>query len=151
MKNFNEKNLEKILDNCPIFVIFGPTGCGKTSFSISLAKKILAKKFFPFIISADSRQIYQNLDIGTGKITESEKENILHYGLDIIPPTEEFSVVEFEKHIDNCPFFVDWKNFHKKNIIPEIVKNNDFKGVIPIICGGTGLYIDSLIFERKYM
>lgn len=97
----------------------------------------------PFIISADSRQIYQELDIGTGKILPHQMENILHYGLDIIDPTKTFSVVDFRENIENCPLFAEWKHLQETK--------NFTKKIIPIICGGTGLYIDSLIFERNYI
>lgn len=110
--------------------------------SIQIAKFLENSWFHPFIISVDSRQIYQEMNIGTWKITENEKENILHIWLDLIDPCETFSVVDFQKSIDNCPIFENWKKFWK---------NFENKKIIPIICGGTGLYIDSLIFERNYL
>lgn len=112
--------------------------------SIQLAKILQKYHFFPFIISCDSRQIYQDLNIGTGKISESEMQGILHYGLNLISPTETFSVVNFEKYLDNCPFFKKWRDFQNGKI------HNNPK-IIPIICGGTGLYIDAVIFERNYL
>ncbi len=139
MKIFHTKNFQKNLEQSPLIVIYGPTWCGKTGFSIELAQFLQNNWYFPFVISADSRQIYQEMNIGTGKITQDEMQNILHYGLDIIPPTETFSVVDFEKNINNCPFFEKWKHWEK-----------NWK-IIPIICGGTGLYIDSLIFKRNYL
>lgn len=93
--------------------------------------------YFPFIISADSRQIYTMLDIGTGKILPNEMQWIEHIWLDIINPTETFSVVDFQKKIENEHL---WNNF--------IQYPNKF---IPIICWWTGLYIDSLIFKRNYL
>ena len=96
-----------------------------------------SQNFTPFIISADSRQIYHDLDIGTGKISPNEMENIPHFGLNLISPTETFSVVDFQKYVEDLEFFQKWQ------------KNEG--NFVPIICGGTGLYIDSLIFERKYL
>lgn len=111
--------------------------------SIQIAQFLENSGFFPFIISADSRQIYREMNIGTGKILPHQMENILHYGLDIIEPNEAFSVVDFRENIENSPLFAEWKNLQKDK--------NFSKKIIPIICGGTGLYIDSLIFERNYL
>ncbi|WP_244889881.1 tRNA (adenosine(37)-N6)-dimethylallyltransferase MiaA [Streptobacillus notomytis] len=99
-------------------VIAGPTGVGKTRLSIMLAKKIGAE-----IISADSMQIYKEMDIGTAKITEDEKEGIIHHMLDIINPDEEYSVGEYEKAVNKI------LNEGKKNYI---------------LVGGTGLYLKSV-------
>lgn len=106
-----------------IVIIIGPTASGKTALSIKLAKEINGE-----IISADSRQVYKYLDVGSGKITTTEMENIKHYGLDISNPEEKFTTS-------------DWNNY-AKNAIVEIVNKNK----IPIICGGTGLYIDALLY-----
>ena len=110
-----------------VIVIGGPTASGKTLLSIELAKKIDAE-----IISADSMQIYKEMDIGTAKPEKHEKQNIKHYMLDIINPNERYSVADYK--ID------------AKKAIREIIK----KGKIPIVVGGTGLYIDSLIYEIEY-
>lgn len=96
-----------------------------------------ASGYEPFIISADSRQIYQDMNIGTGKILPKEMQHIPHIGLDLISPKETFSVVNYQKSIDNCPIFDNWKQSPGNSV--------------PIICGGTGLYIDALIFERDYL
>jgi tRNA dimethylallyltransferase len=77
-----------------IIVIYGPTACGKTAFSVELAKQLDTE-----IISADSRQIYRYLDIGTGKITEAEKRGITHHMLDILEPDEDYSVGEYKKTV----------------------------------------------------
>lgn len=143
MPNFDEKKFLKNLDNCPIIVIFWPTWCGKTAFSLQIAKILEKNNFLPFIISTDSRQIYREMNIGTGKILPHQMENILHYGLDIINPNETFSVVDFRENIENSPLFAEWKNLQRNK--------NFTKKIIPIICGGTGLYIDSLIFKRNYL
>lgn len=123
-----EKRIENFLGNQSekkkIIVIYGPTGSWKTAMSIDIAKQLETS-----IISTDSRQIYKDMNIGTGKITESEKENIHHHMLDIIHPDETYSVWEF------------------KNNSEEIIKDVYNKWKIPILCGGTGLYIDSLIFD----
>ncbi len=99
-------------------VIAGPTGVGKTKLSIMLAKKINAE-----IISSDSMQIYKEMDIGTAKITESEKEGIIHHMLDIVNPDEDYSVGEYEKAVNK-------------------ILNEENKKYI--LVGGTGLYLKSV-------
>ena len=102
-------------------VISGPTGVGKTDISIILAKKIHSD-----IISADSTQIYREMDIGTAKVTTEEMDGIKHYMLDIINPDEDYSVGDFEKEANRI---LKEKEKNKENII---------------ITGGTGLYIKAL-------
>jgi len=75
-----------------IIVILGPTASGKTDLSIKLAKKFNGE-----IVSADSRQVYKGMDIGTGKITKKEMQGITHYLLDIVSPKKRFSVAEYQK------------------------------------------------------
>jgi len=104
-----------------IYVILGPTASGKTAFSIALAKKIEGE-----IISADSRQVYKGLDIGSGKVTKKEMAGIPHYLLDVANPKKVFTVSDFQKLA--------------KQKIEEIIK----KGKTPIIVGGTGFYIQAI-------
>ena len=110
-----------------VIVIGGPTASGKTALSIELAKRIDGE-----IVSADSMQIYKEMNIGTAKPDDKEKQNIKHYMLDIIAPNERYSVADYKRDA--------------KNAIREIIK----KGKTPIVIGGTGLYIDSLIYEIEY-
>ncbi len=110
-----------------VIVICGPTASGKTTTGIVLAKKINGE-----IISADSMQIYKEMNIGTAKPSEEEKQGIKHYLLDFIQPNERYSVAQFK--------------LDAKKAIKEIIS----KGKVPIIVGGTGLYIDSLIYEINY-
>ncbi|ATU05323.1 tRNA (adenosine(37)-N6)-dimethylallyltransferase MiaA [Candidatus Gracilibacteria bacterium HOT-871] len=121
-KEFLEKKTEKQ----KIIVVYGPTACGKTDLAIKIAKSINSE-----IISTDSRQIFKYLDIGTGKVTENEKQGIIHHMIDIIEPDREYSVGEFKVEAE------------------KILENIFKKGKIPILCGGTGLYIDSLIYDFK--
>ncbi|MDD4529995.1 MAG: tRNA (adenosine(37)-N6)-dimethylallyltransferase MiaA [Candidatus Gracilibacteria bacterium] len=107
-----------------LIVVYGPTACGKTSLSLDIAEKFNGE-----IIGADSRQIYKYLDIGTGKIEEDEKKGIKHYMIDFLDLDQDYSVGEY-----------------KKTVIP-LVKEIFEKGKIPILCGGTGLYIDSIIYN----
>lgn len=127
---FDEKKFEKFLEKeenkKKIIVVYWPTACGKTDLSIKIAKKIDSE-----IISTDSRQIFKGLDIGTWKVTESEKERIIHHMIDIIEPDRDYSVGEFKVEAEN------------------ILKNIWEKWKIPILCGWTGLYIDSLIYDFK--
>ncbi len=111
----------------PLVIIAGPTACGKTKTSIELAKKINGE-----IISADSMQIYKYMDIGTAKITEEEMCGIKHYMIDELLPSEEFNVAVFQKLA--------------KKYIDEILS----KGKIPIIVGGTGFYINALIYDNDF-
>ena len=110
-----------------VIVICGPTASGKTALSIELAKKIDGE-----IISCDSMQIYKDMDIGTAKPTKEEMQGIKHYLLDFVSPEKRYSVAEYKKDA--------------KKAIHEILE----KGKMPIIVGGTGLYIDSLIYEIEY-
>lgn len=110
-----------------VIVICGPTASGKTSLSIELAKKINGE-----IISADSMQIYIDMDIGTAKPTKEEMCGIKHYLIDCILPSKRYSVADFKKDATNA--------------IEEILA----KGKVPIIVGGTGLYINSLIYGIEY-
>lgn len=110
-----------------IIVICGPTASGKTALSIELAKKINGE-----IISCDSMQIYTDMNIGTAKPTKEEMQGIKHYLLDFVSPDERYSVANFKQDA--------------KKAIKEILS----KGKTPIIVGGTGLYVDSLIYEIEY-
>ncbi|NFQ97368.1 tRNA (adenosine(37)-N6)-dimethylallyltransferase MiaA [Clostridium botulinum] len=110
-----------------LFILAGPTAVGKTDISIKLAEKLNGE-----IISADSMQIYKHMDIGSAKITEEEKHGIKHYMIDFVDPLDEFSVAEFKEK--------------SKNTIEFIAS----KGKLPMIVGGTGFYIDSLIFNYDF-
>jgi len=110
-----------------VIVIAGPTASGKTSLSIDLAKKIDGE-----IISSDSMQIYKDMTIGTAKPTIQEMDGIPHYLLDFISPDTRYSVANFKKDAE-CA-------------IDMILK----KGKVPIVVGGTGLYIDTLIYGVEY-
>ncbi|NFA43494.1 tRNA (adenosine(37)-N6)-dimethylallyltransferase MiaA [Clostridium botulinum] len=104
-----------------ILVLGGPTAVGKTELSIKLAEKLNGE-----IISADSMQIYKNMDIGSAKVTKEEMRDINHHMIDIVSPEEEFSVADF------------------KNIGEKAIKEIIAKEKLPMIVGGTGLYINSL-------
>ena len=110
-----------------IVVIVGPTASGKTALSIELAKRINGE-----IISSDSMQIYKDMDIGTAKVTKEETEGIKHYLVDCISPDERYTVSDFKKDAENA--------------IEEILA----KGKTPIVVGGTGLYVNSLIYGIEY-
>ena len=120
----------KMQDNfnkAKVIVICGPTASGKTALSIEVAKKINGE-----IISCDSMQIYKDMNIGTAKPTKEEMGKIKHYLIDYVLPTERYSVAEYKKDA--------------KKAIKEVIE----KGKTPIIVGGTGLYVDSLIYEIEY-
>ena len=111
-----------------VIVIGGPTASGKSKLAVELAKKMNGE-----IISADSMQIYREMNIGTAKVTEEEMQGIKHYMLDIINPDERYSVSAYKKMAEEC--------------IEQILE----KGKTPIICGGTGLYIDCLIYGIEFI
>ena len=115
------------MDKPKVIVICGPTASGKTALSIELAKKINGE-----IISSDSMQIYKDMDIGTAKPSEEEMQGIPHHLLDFVSPNQRYSVAEFKKDAEAA--------------IGEILK----KGKTPIVVGGTGLYVDSLIYGIEY-
>ena len=111
----------------PLIILTGPTAVGKTKLSIELAKKINGA-----IISADSMQVYQYMDIGSAKITKEEMEGVPHYLVDQFMPEEEFHVVRFQAEA--------------KNAITKI----RMKGQIPIVVGGTGFYIQALLNDIDF-
>ncbi|MBZ2173801.1 tRNA (adenosine(37)-N6)-dimethylallyltransferase MiaA [Schnuerera sp. xch1] len=110
-----------------LLVIVGPTATGKTSISIDVAKKINGE-----IVSADSMQIYKFMDIGTAKVSLSEMDDVPHYLIDIVYPDEDFSVADYKHYAE------------------EYINKIDKSGHIPIVVGGTGLYINSLVYELKF-
>lgn len=111
----------------PIIVIVGPTAVGKTKLSIELAKKYDGE-----IINADSTQIYQGLDIATAKVTEEEKEGIIHHLIDIKDIREDYNVFDYQRDCRKC--------------IDDIIK----RGKTPIIVGGTGLYIKAALYDYHF-
>ena len=111
----------------PLIILTGPTAVGKTSASINLAKAVNGE-----IISADSMQVYRHMDIGSAKIRAEEMEGICHHLIDILEPDEEFHVVKF----------VERAKEHLEEIYAE--------GKIPIIAGGTGFYIQALLYDIDF-
>ncbi len=111
----------------PLIVIVGPTASGKTGLAIELAQQLNGE-----IICADSRTIYRGIDIGTAKPTLEEQARIPHYLIDLIEPTESFSAAKF------------------KQLANEKIAEIHRRGTLPIIAGGTGLYIDSVLFDFQF-
>lgn len=110
-----------------VIFILGPTAVGKTYFSV-----LLAKKFGGEIISADSVQVFKGLDIGSAKVTKDEMDGVVHYAIDILEPEQDFSVFEYVEYT--------------KKKIDEIISH----GKIPIIVGGTALYVKSLTLGYNF-
>lgn len=110
-----------------LLILAGPTAVGKTDISIKLAKKLNGE-----IISADSMQIYKYMDIGSAKITKDEMKGIPHHLIDVVAPHEEFNVASFKTLAEKC------------------IKDIWSRGKLPIIAGGTGLYINSLIYNYDF-
>lgn len=111
----------------PLVILTGPTAVGKTNLSIQLAKKMNME-----IISADSMQIYKYMDVGSAKVTEDEMNGVKHYLIDEVTPEYSFSVSEFQERANDY--------------INQIVK----KGKLPLVTGGTGLYLNSLIYNMDF-
>ncbi|MFJ7748267.1 tRNA (adenosine(37)-N6)-dimethylallyltransferase MiaA [Peribacillus sp. NPDC097295] len=110
-----------------LLVIIGPTAVGKTRLSIEMAKRFNGE-----IISGDSMQVYKGMDIGTAKIKSEEMDGVPHYLLDIKEPDEPFSAAEFQKRANAC------------------IEDIQSRGKLPIIVGGTGLYIQSVIYDYHF-
>ena len=110
-----------------LVILAGPTASGKTSVSIDLAKRLGGE-----IISADSMQVYKYMDVGTAKISVEEMQGVKHHLIDVLDPKEDFNIVKFQNMV--------------KCSIEEIVKN----GHIPILVGGTGFYIQSVIYDIDF-
>ena len=136
---------KKLNQNPKIIVVCGPTATGKSDYAVALAKKIgglnsadgridrtSRREVLGEIISADSRQVYKGLDIGSGKITKKEMRGVPHHLLDVVSPKKVFTVEQFQKL--------------GKRAITDILK----RGHTPIICGGTGFYIDALVYESNF-
>jgi len=115
------------MNNKPMIILSGPTAVGKTALSIELAKRVNGA-----IISADSMQVYKYMDIGSAKIMPKEMEGIKHYLIDTLEPHEEFNIVVFQQMA--------------KAALEEIYSNAQ----IPIITGGTGFYIQALLYDIDF-
>ena len=113
--------------NNNLLIIAGPTAVGKSDLSVDLAKKLNGE-----IISVDSMQIYKYMDIGSAKISKEEMGGIPHYLIDFVDPGKEFSVAEF------------------KELATEKIKDIQSRGKLPILAGGTGLYINSIICNMNF-
>ena len=115
------------MEKIPVLAVVGPTASGKTSLAIEIAKEYHGE-----VVSADSMQIYKEMNIATAKPNDEEKQGVVHYLMDFLPPSEIFSVADYVKEA--------------KSIIEDINK----RGKLPIIAGGTGLYVDSLLKGVKF-
>lgn len=116
------------MQNIPVLAVVGPTASGKTALAVELAKRLGGE-----IVSADSMQIYKGMDIASAKPTEAEKQGIPHHMMDFLPPETPYSVAEYVKAARAC--------------ILEIHKRQK----LPILVGGTGLYIDSLLTGTQFI
>ncbi len=118
----DEKDMKR-----PLIILTGPTAVGKTALSVRLAKAVGGE-----IISADSMQVYRRMDIGSAKILPEEREGVPHHLIDVLEPTEDFNVVRFQQMV--------------KEILPDIYK----RGQIPILTGGTGFYIQAVLYDIDF-
>ena len=114
-------------DKRPVLAVVGPTATGKTALGVRLARR-----FGGEIISADSMQIYRGLDIGTAKVTPAEAEGVPHHCVDILPPEAAFSVADFTA------------------LAGRLAAEIDARGRLPILVGGTGLYIQSFLYGVRF-
>lgn len=115
------------LKKCPLVILTGPTAVGKTALSIALAKAIGGE-----IISADSMQVYRHMDIGSAKVTPEEMEGVPHYLIDVLEPDQEFNVVVFQE------------------LAKQAAAKIYSRGHIPIVVGGTGFYIQALVYDIDF-
>ena len=111
----------------PLIILTGPTAVGKTELSIRLAKALDGE-----IISADSMQVYRRMDIGSAKVTREEMDGVPHHLIDVLEPQEEFNVAIF------------------KNMAKKAVEEIYFRGKVPIVAGGTGFYIQALLYDIDF-
>jgi len=111
----------------PLIVLTGPTAVGKTALSVQLAKKLGGE-----IISADSMQVYRHMDIGSAKVTREEMDGVPHHLIDILEPSEEFNVALFQK------------------LAREALEGIYARGAVPIVAGGTGFYIQALLYDIDF-
>lgn len=127
-------------DQAPVLVIVGPTASGKTGLAVKVAQDFSVRKGCDIeagetaaeVISADSRAIYKQMDIGTAKPDMAERGGIPHYGFDLVEPGERFTVYEFQQYAR------------------EHIDKIRVQGKLPIVAGGTGLYVDALIFDYDF-
>ena len=113
-------------DKPRIIVVIGPTASGKSALAIRLARKFNGE-----IISADSRQVYRGMDIGTGKVTKQEQKLARHWLLDVASPIRQYTVAHFKRDAQRA------------------IHNIFRRGKLPIICGGTGFWIDALVYDQS--
>lgn len=111
----------------PLIVIVGPTASGKTSLAVDLADQYGGE-----IICADSRTVYKGMDIGTAKPTKEEQARVRHWGIDLVEPGERFTAAQFKSYADMA------------------IQDIRSRGKIPFLVGGTGLYVDSVIFDFSF-
>lgn len=111
----------------PLIVVVGPTASGKTSLAIDLAEQFNGE-----IICADSRTVYRGMDIGTAKPTADERVRVPHWGLDLVNPGERFTAADFKKYTD------------------QKIKEIRSRGHVPFLVGGTGLYVDAVVFDYQF-
>lgn len=115
------------MNRIPLLVIAGPTATGKSGIAIKIAKKLGAE-----IISCDSAQVYKYMDIGTAKPTKSERQQVKHHLIDYVMPDEDYSAVIYKNDCDNA--------------INKIISDNK----IPLICGGTGMYLNAVLYQMNF-
>ncbi len=111
----------------PLIVVVGPTASGKTALAIELAERFNGE-----IICADSRTVYRGLDIGTAKPTAAERSRVRHHLLDVVTPDESFTAADF------------------KRLANEVISDITSRGKLPIMAGGSGLYIDAVLFDYQF-
>ena len=107
----------------PLLVIAGPTAAGKTGLSLRLAEALAGEGIPADIVSADSRQVYRGMDIGTAKVSAADRERVRHHGLDLVEPPEPFSVADYVRHV------------------ADALTGIGDRGALAILVGGTGLYL----------
>lgn len=117
----------KVAAGLPLIVLVGPTASGKTALAVDLAQRFNGE-----IICADSRTIYKEMDIGTAKPSQSDRTTVPHWGLDLVEPGQRFTAADFKKYAY------------------EKIDNIRSRGKVPLLVGGTGLYIDAVLYDYQF-
>ncbi len=117
----------KVAAGLPLIVLVGPTASGKTALAVDLAQRFNGE-----IICADSRTMYKDMDIGTAKPSQSDRTTVPHWGLDLVEPGQRFTAADFKKYAY------------------EKIDNIRYRGKLPLLVGGTGLYIDAVLYDYQF-
>lgn len=115
-----------------MFAVVGPTGAGKSAFALALAAELTSQSLKAEIINADAMQLYRGMDIGTAKVTATERAQVIHHMLDVLEPQQEASVNKYQREVTS------------------LLEDMQSRDVTPILVGGSGLYVNSVLYEMNF-